>query len=138
MEESIDFMHDVMMNGIGPAPLSSNSVLSLADRNILPSVSEDGGNIEHSEGHLPIANPKSVVVADGEDEGEGDVQQELEPYTQIWLCGRDQRKGLLQIFTYYDGQAGSYVCYCHRVSCDRIVLSLNHCSCVLHHLIYAS
>ena len=123
MDESIDYMHDVMMNGIGPAPLIGNSMPSLSQRNILPSVSEDSGNIEHSEGHLPIATPKSVVVADGEDEGEGDVQQELEPYTQIWLCGRDQRKGLLQIFTYYDGQAGSYVCYCH---CNRIVLFRHH------------
>ena len=33
-------------------------------------------------------------------------------YTQIWMCGRDQKKGLLHIFTYYDGQAGFHVSYC--------------------------
>ena len=50
---------------------------------------------------------KSAVV---EDRG-GDVQMqyEFDPYTQIWLCGRDQRKGLLQIFTYNDNNVGQYV-----------------------------
>ena len=33
----------------------------------------------------------------------------FDPYTQIWMCGRDQRKGMLQIFTYNDGHSGSYV-----------------------------
>ena len=46
-----------------------------------------------------------------EDSGQGDVQMqyEFDPYTQIWLCGRDQRKGLLQIFTYNDNNVGQYV-----------------------------
>ena len=35
--------------------------------------------------------------------------KKFEPYTQIWMCGRDQRKGSLQIFTYNDGIPGSYV-----------------------------
>lgn len=45
------------------------------------------------------------------EEGAGDVQMQHEfyPYTQIWLCGRDQRKGLLQIFTYNDNTIGQYV-----------------------------
>ena len=29
--------------------------------------------------------------------------------SQIWLCGRDQRKGMVQIFKYYDGQPDTYV-----------------------------
>ena len=45
------------------------------------------------------------------EEGVGDIQlqHEFDPYTQIWLCGRDQRKGLLQIFTYNDNNVGQYV-----------------------------
>lgn len=35
--------------------------------------------------------------------------KKFDPYTQIWMCGRDQRKGLLQIFTYNDGNPGNYV-----------------------------
>lgn len=35
--------------------------------------------------------------------------KKFDPYTQIWMCGRDQRKGLLQIFTYNDGLPGNYV-----------------------------
>ena len=38
-----------------------------------------------------------------------DIWKFLDPYTQIWLCGRGQRKGLLQILTYNDGYPGSYV-----------------------------
>ena len=30
-------------------------------------------------------------------------------YTQVWMCGRGQKKGLLHIFTYYDGQRGFHV-----------------------------
>ena len=46
-----------------------------------------------------------------EEAGPGDIQMqyEFDPYTQIWLCGRDQRKGLLQIFTYNDSNVGQYV-----------------------------
>lgn len=29
--------------------------------------------------------------------------------SQIWLCGRDQRKGMVQIFKYYDSQPDTYV-----------------------------
>ena len=101
------YVHDLMVtNGFGPELLGSGSMPSLLERNILPSVSEDDGHIEHSEGHFPVVPGKSSVV---EDDADGEVQLDPEPYTQIWICGRDQRKGLLQIFTYYDGQAGSYV-----------------------------
>ncbi len=37
------------------------------------------------------------------------VQCEFEPYTQIWLCGRGDRKGVLQVFTYNDGHIGHCV-----------------------------
>ena len=35
-------------------------------------------------------------------------QPSLQPYTQVWVCDR-REKGLLEIFTYYDSQAGYYV-----------------------------
>lgn len=43
------------------------------------------------------------------EDGDIQMQHEFDPYTQIWLCGRDQRKGLLQIFTYNDNNVGQYV-----------------------------
>ena len=43
---------------------------------------------------------------EGEEEG---MRGKFEPYTQIWMCGRDNRKGLLQIFTYNDGHPKCYV-----------------------------
>lgn len=45
------------------------------------------------------------------DDGGEDIVMgyEFEPYTQVWLCGRDKRKGVLQIFTYNDGHVGQYV-----------------------------
>ena len=33
----------------------------------------------------------------------------LEPCTQIWMCGRDKRKGLFELFTYIDGDPLRYV-----------------------------
>ena len=41
--------------------------------------------------------------------GEIQMQHQFDPYTQLWLCGRDQKKGLLQIFTYNDNNVGQYV-----------------------------
>lgn len=49
-------------------------------------------------------NSNSEVVEDTK----SDVQV-VDPYTQIWMCGRDKRKGLLEIFTYIDGQSTCYV-----------------------------
>ena len=85
---------------------------------ILPSVSEDNTNVEHGENGQVVADDgqedsvyqflpcgKGMRVAADDDT----LHHQIEPYTQIWLCGRDQRKGLLLIFTYYDGQPGSYV-----------------------------
>lgn len=41
----------------------------------------------------------------------------FDPYTQIWMCGRDQRKGLLQIFTFNDGHSGYYVSAACEIYC---------------------
>ena len=35
--------------------------------------------------------------------------QSFRSSSQIWLCGRDQRKGMVQIFKYYDNQPDTYV-----------------------------
>ncbi len=95
------------------------------DDNVLPSLAEDNTHVQKQNGRDAVEDGEEDIyqfvawrgpnVDGGPDEevdgGEGEVQQQLllEPYTQVWLCGRDQRKGLLQIFTYYDGQSGSYV-----------------------------
>ena len=109
-------MTDLMVRDYGdpgPAPLQFGS---RAD--ILPSVSEDNTHVEHGENGQVVpedgqedslyqflpGGKETQIAADGDA-----LQLQIEPYTQIWLCGRDQRKGLLQIFTYYDGQPGSYV-----------------------------
>ncbi len=63
------------------------------------------------------ANVKAGVVVGTTDVGlekERGTTKEVglfHPYTQIWMCGRDKRKGLLQIFTYTDGYPGQYVSY---------------------------
>lgn len=48
-------------------------------------------------------------VESGDSGGSATKGKKFDPYTQIWMCGRDQRKGLLQIFTYNDGNPGNYV-----------------------------
>ena len=44
---------------------------------------------------------------------EPEMAYEFEPYTQIWLCGRGDRKGVLQVFTYNDGHVGHFVSAVH-------------------------
>ena len=58
--------------------------------------------------------------------GEDAHNQLLDPYTQIWLCGRGKCKGLVQIFTYHDGRAGSYVSAYIRV-CVRSHIATSLC-----------
>ena len=48
-------------------------------------------------------------------EGGDKERRALEPCTQIWMCGRDKRKGLLELFTYIDGDP------LHYVSCTWVV-----------------
>ena len=108
-------MDELMING--PFDPDTRNLSFEMRRDILPSVSDDNSHVEHQDAEETDGEEnvyqfqlkpaqRSSIVADGG----GDLHQQiLEPYTQIWLCGRDQRKGLLQIFTYYDGQPGSYV-----------------------------
>ncbi len=66
---------------------------------------------------LPAKREEDRPAEEDEDILEGgvvpsDVQRvniEFSPYTQIWLCGRGERKGVLQVFTYNDGHVGHFV-----------------------------
>ena len=56
----------------------------------------------------------------------------FDPYTQIWMCGRDQRKGLLQILTFNDGHSGYYVsAEACDLCCTVLVLLNNFFYCVV-------
>ena len=77
---------------------------------ILYSASEDSCPIEEQSCSLTTAELRfQPLRASPDPEAGGDeAKQQRQSYTQIWLCSRG--KGLLQIFTYYDGQPGAYVC----------------------------
>ena len=79
----------------------------------LPSVLEDSGHVEHT-----VSIEEEEVCSTEEDiyrfvpSGRQSIQPGFvldHAYTQIWMCGRDQKKGLLHIFTYFDGQPGFHV-----------------------------
>ena len=74
------------------------------------SASEDSCPVEEQSCSLNTAGLRfQPLRASPDPEAGGDeAKQRLQSYTQIWLCSRG--KGLLQIFTYYDGQPGAYVC----------------------------
>ena len=57
---------------------------------------------------------KMKQEAEAVSENEG-AATNFDPYTQIWMCGRDQRKGLLQIFTFNDDHSGFYVSHKYRI-----------------------
>ena len=48
----------------------------------------------------------AAAAEDTEENVQLQQQQDFDPYTQIWLCGKN---GLLQIFTYNDNSVGHYV-----------------------------
>lgn len=77
----------------------------------LPSVLEDSGHVENTESGEGISTEETVYqfVPSGRHSSSQPGFVLNHPYTQIWMCGRDQKKGLLHIFTYYDGQAGFHV-----------------------------
>ena len=81
----------------------------------LPSVLEDSGHVEQpapTENGLTESTSKEEDIYQFIPSGRQSIQQGFvldHAYTQIWMCGRDQKKGLLHIFTYYDGQPGFHV-----------------------------
>jgi len=56
----------------------------------------------------PITPPPHEMLEGGVTSEPEDIQH-FHPYTQIWLCGRGERKGVLQVFTYNDGVPGHFV-----------------------------
>ena len=117
-------------NGFDHDPLTSLKIPSGGEtflppkRHMLVSPSKDNLCIETDKGEkiqdesdsiYQFISPRGVSGEQGDvvedDGGGGDIQlqYQFDPYTQIWLCGRDQRKGLLQIFTYNDNHVGQYV-----------------------------
>ena len=80
----------------------------------LPSILEDSGHVENicTDGAEDICREEDVYqfVPSGRHLPQpGFVLNHA--YTQIWMCGRDLKKGLLHIFTYYDGQPGFHVSF---------------------------
>ena len=80
----------------------------------LASASEDGHHIEQQKSDSSTKGEYRFQPSTSADpEAGGDAaKQQFQPYTQIWACSRG--KGLLQIFTYFDGHPGVYVrMLCH-------------------------
>ena len=111
-------------------------------RNILLTMtSEDGQGIEPGHGIGDTKDgetgtykflPSKLSNSTHEDENEDDDVMEnhvFEPYTQIWLCGKDQRKGLLQIFKYNDHHPGQYVSWIGYMGCLCCVLESTSVLC---------
>ena len=103
----------------------SDASIDLILPNMLPSVSMESVCIENAKGDrfmndgedvyqfLPTRARKGSIRNQRKSEnftgGPDSEKKGFDPYTQIWMCGRDQRKGMLQIFTYNDGHPGHYV-----------------------------
>ena len=84
----------------------------------LASASEDGHHIEQQKSDSSTKGEYRFQPSTSADpEADGDAaKQQFQPYTQIWACSRG--KGLLQIFTYFDGHPGVYVrmlCHGYRI-----------------------
>ena len=76
----------------------------------LPSVLEDSGHVKFTDTAQDVCLEENVyqfIPTSHQCFSPGVVLDHA--YTQIWMCGRDQKKGLLHIFTYYDGQPGFHV-----------------------------
>ena len=87
-----------------------NGLVTGQSGSFLASASEDSHHIEQKEsdsstkGELRFQPSTSTDPKAGGDA----AKQQFQPYTQIWVCSRGN--GLLQIFTYFDGHSGVYVC----------------------------
>ena len=80
----------------------------------LPSILEDSCHVLKAEGLTEVDGDQDVYqfVPQGKKALHASFHLD-HSYTQIWMCGRDQKKGLLHIFTYYDDQPGFHVrMYC--------------------------
>lgn len=60
-----------------------------------------------------IHETKSITAALLQTQHEQNKQQQA--YTQVWMCGRDQKKGLLSVFIFPDNHKSVYVSYKPRL-----------------------
>lgn len=79
----------------------------------LPSVLEDSGHVDTVtiQDVCPEEDAPTQFLPTARQSNSAGLVLE-QSYTQIWMCGRDTKKGLLHIFTYYDGQPGFHVSLC--------------------------
>ena len=61
-----------------------------------------------------INETKSITAALLQTQHEQNKQQQ-QAYTQVWMCGRDQKKGLLSVFIFPDNHKSVYVSYKPRL-----------------------
>ena len=73
----------------------------------LPSVLEDSGHVENTVYEHEYCREESwyQFMPSGRMSDSPDFVLD-HAYSQVWMCGRDRKKGLLHIFTYFDGQPG--------------------------------
>ena len=77
--------------------------------NYLPSVLEDSGHVENTVSEQEYCKEESTIYQFIPPSGKLSNSPNFvleNAYTQVWMCGRDRKKGLLHIFTYFDGQPG--------------------------------
>ena len=86
---------------------SATELITGQSGSILFSTPEDSFHIEEQSCSLKKQFQPSKSTPDPEVGGH-EAKPQFQSCTQIWLCSRG--KELLQIFTYYDGQPGVYVC----------------------------
>ena len=92
---------------------------------------EGAGEQGVGQGDNPLQEGEEPSAQKGLSPTREDAQNQLlDPYTQIWLCGRDKCKGLVQIFTYHDGRTGSYVSACCVYVCVCMCVYVYACVCV--------
>ena len=122
-ENEQEFRGDRRSSSLSPLP----EELEEEEAKFLPSILEDSGHVQNAEGISGIDGEEDVyqfVPLGKKSTSHGQFLLD-HAYTQIWMCGRDQKKGLLHIFTYYDGQAGFHVSYCiicllPTAACERV------------------
>ena len=69
--------------------------------------------IKHVKVTSSIHETKSLTAALLQTQHEQNKQQQA--YTQVWMCGRDQKKGLLSVFIFPDNLKSVYVSYKPRL-----------------------
>lgn len=94
---------------------SSGKKISNSDEDIyhfLPSRKTGIEHVTYQDTGQQKKSSRGKHMQNNSDPSEREVEtsaMNFDPCTQIWMCGHDQRKGLLQIFTFNEGHSGYYV-----------------------------